>query len=71
MRLLKSGNIWHGGIYINYLGYIAMLVVLGVVYQTLTYARRVLSEGNPIGAAGICVVCALATALAVYQLFLK
>jgi hypothetical protein len=57
-----------GGIAISYAG---ILVVLYVVYRTLTYARRVLKEGNPLGAIGIGALCVLATGLAVYQLFIR
>jgi|GEM_PF-1937674 len=51
--------------------YATLLIVLYIVYRTLTAAKRVLSEGNPFGAAGMGILCVVAIGLAVYQLFFR
>jgi len=48
-----------------------MIPVLYVVYSTLSHAGRVLSEGNLFGAIAMVMLSAIATGMAVYQLFLR
>lgn len=53
------------------IGVLAFLVVLGVAYYTLMFARQEKQRGNTVGAFGILLLTAVSTVLSFYLLFLR